>query len=850
QFSGPGSIPNAVEQYNIMRGAELAEMRRRKERPSVYPVFCKVRCPASDVNSMVTTRDVDVVTQLSLDSCTAIINELDDDDDDDNFGDEGIECEMGDSERLCGGAELPPKARGKGKAKARKIKGPAKSSKKDQQRGCQDPGQNGDFLDKLTNLHLEVCAELQSLVDEEVKKPSPSSSPRAKKVARKIKRQNTKRQEGGAPQKSGKTPELSPRTNEQVCYEDYYLPQPKWVDIMPSAMMSQGIKVNVCTCPAATPESAFKFMEQYGSMEPESLTPFFQEDSDLDHEFADRKGYLRYVEPRPRLDDDTDFCNKAPENVGSPVDPCFVELERRPYKVSLLRSLSPMRYTSQHSELAQKPAPIPVPIPSPSQAQAIDAEVKVLATELNSKKRRPRKVNTARSKPGSKANATPAKGRLPAGSQPEGKASLNPIKQQAAAPPPATAAASPPAAAQTTMPKSQQKRRKVSPLVIYSKSLENLKSEKMRIYNKISFTHERLIGALDRLQISLLQLPSAPQRSVQEQERRQRNAFEFCVRFARNFLYPLKGMIEDVRLTPVASFNSAMSNDASHRVMCVYGLMLQSLQTYQRQLRFFLLEKVAQKLSALIEMIYTMTNCCLEKNILARHDPVVESLMERCTRFLGFIEDMQEERIKLVRETERRGHIASMQQGHHVQGLPRSHHRRNQFKPSGLALAHPRQPRHPKQEKIRSHDRYDLKMCLNDFKVYEPRVVPKERPRAAADKVLRRRRRNPQGTGTTPVADAPSELQSVVKDDVRTQVQIQAANKGGGDSTSSMSLAIVEGHGKRSSRGVSPLREAMLEAVRRATPSQLQKVLDPMMRSLKTIMNEKTAKIGDAQGPN
>ncbi|KAH8304123.1 hypothetical protein KR059_001024, partial [Drosophila kikkawai] len=838
QFSGPGSIPNAVQQYNVLRGAELAEMRRRKERTtatSVFPVFCKVRCPGSDVNSMVTSRDVDVVTQLSLDSQTSITNE---DHDHDDSADVDIKCAMGDLMRLCGGAESPPKTRvkGKGKPKASKINSTAKRSRKVPQQQ-QHHYQNGDFLDRLKNLHLEVCAELQTLVDEEVKKPSPSPSPRVKRVPRKLKKPNTQRQEGGGPpQNRSKTQEPSPRIVDRVFYEDYFLPQPKWVDIIPSAVMSQGIKVNVCTCPAATQQSAYKFMEQYGSIEPESLTPFFQEDSDLDHEFADRKGYLRYVEPRPRLNNDETPGN-AEHGIVDPsqplaAKPCFVELERRPHQLSLLRSLSPMRYTSQCSELAQKPDSLAKSLPQ--------------ARKAAMEKGRPRKAKiprsiTARSKPVSKLKATSANGRLPAGSQPEGRVLLNTLKDPAPPPPPTPA----PQPAQVTMPKRHQKRRKPSPVVVYSKSLDDLKSEKQRIYNKISFTHERIIGALDKLQISLLQLPPARQRSVQEQEKRKRNAFEFCVRFARNFLYPLKGMIDDVRLTSVANFNSAISNEACHRVMCVYGLMLQSIQTYQRQLRYFLLEKVAQKLSALIEMIYTMTNCCLDKNILARHDPVVESLLERCTRFLSFIEDMQEERCKLARETLRRRHIHPLQLGH-VQVSPRVRSRRSHFQQSPrptLAL------RLSKQEKFRSHKRYDLKMCLNDFKVYEPRVVPKERPRPN-DKIFRRRRRNSQVTGT-PVADPPSELHPV-KDNIQTQMQIQAATEGGGgeDSTSTLSLTTTtttaenQGNWASREREPFPLREAMLEAVRRATRSQLQEVLDPMMRSLKAVVNQKMSKMG------
>lgn len=41
--------------------------------------------------------------------------------------------------------------------------------------------------------------------------------------------------------------------------------------------------------------------------------------------------------------------------------------------------------------------------------------------------------------------------------------------------------------------------------------------------------------------IGLLEL-NVPDNSL-EKTKRQRNAFEFAVRFSRNFLYPLKGMV-------------------------------------------------------------------------------------------------------------------------------------------------------------------------------------------------------------------------------------------------------------------------------------------------------------------
>ncbi|XP_017065256.2 uncharacterized protein LOC108103982 [Drosophila eugracilis] len=838
RFSGTESIPNAVRRYNAMRGAELAQLKRQRETgrshlPSM-PRFCKVRHPGQDVNSMVTSRDLDVVTQLSLDS-----NPLYNEDEDDNNNDE-----MNDtvqypqrSARLCGGAESMKKQ----KNKSRDRKKISTSNKKNRNVVAVN---NGYTFERLKELHREVCEELQT-ISESTPMPSPEATPRPpsgpKSAIKQRKIRLKRRQE--VPRKRQdleREPAASQGNIGYVSIEDYHNPQPKWVDIMPSAMMSQAINVNVCQVNNATPYSAYEFMEQNGTIEPEPLTPFFLEDSDLENEYADRQGYLRYVEPRPRLtSSELDHADR------NPIQPCFVELENRPHRVSLLRSLTPMRYTSQRSEETLRTRPA---------ARYPDQEVDVLPLELR-KAQNPRKGSQRQALPsdrkagkfrrnnvmvkGNKKNAPNPKSRLSARSV--GGDEAVPVTMNPPNPPS-------PLKEVVTSPERQNKRRKPKPIVVYSKSLEDLKFEKLGIYNKITLTQERIINALDKLQNSLLQL-QVPTCSAQERLKRQRNAFEFCVRFSRNFLYPLKGMIDDVRLTTVASFNSATSNEACQRVVCVYGLMQQSIQTYQRQLRYFLLEKVPQKLSALIEMIYTMTNCCLDKGMLDRNDPVVECLLERCTRFLSFIEDMQEERFKLAREAMRRLHKG-----------PKNINTTNtpaKKKKKKSSRANPtRAPTVPRQEKLRTHERYDLKMCLNDLKLYEPRLVPKERQQV--DK-LHPRTRRPRNTLNI-TASKPAELsgdlemQSFRGDDMPTQMQMA----GDGGTTSSLSMPPNFGHRGQPIDDVQQLENAeyasreeqlhraLVDALHLVSRSQVQKVLDPLMRSLGVILGEKVGEGGGA----
>lgn len=99
---------------------------------------------------------------------------------------------------------------------------------------------------------------------------------------------------------------------------------------------------------------------------------------------------------------------------------------------------------------------------------------------------------------------------------------------------------------------------------------------------------------------------------------------------------------------------SAASNEATQRVLNIFTLIHQSLQTYYKQLRYFLLDQVPQKLNTLIELASATVSICLEKQIFDRNDAIIECLQERCAKFLGFLEDMHEERFLTARDNYRK----------------------------------------------------------------------------------------------------------------------------------------------------------------------------------------------------
>ncbi|XP_073833462.1 uncharacterized protein [Musca autumnalis] len=305
-----------------------------------------------------------------------------------------------------------------------------------------------------------------------------------------------------------------------------------------------------------------------------------------------------------------------------------------------------------------------------------------------------------------------------------------------------------------------------------SKSIEDLKADKTNIYKKMSATQEKIIEVLDKLRIGLLE-SNVPDNSL-EKNKRQKNAFEFAVRFSRNFLYPLKGMLEDFKSTPIEQFNSLTSNDASLRVCNLFSLLLQSVNTYQKQLRYFLLDHVPQKLPILLEMIYMTTSQCLEKQIFSAQDVILDSLQQRCTKFFDFLQDLQDGRLNTAREN------------------------------------------HRKLTMDKAKPKYDLKMFMNDLNMYEPKLVPK----SANRKKIKPKR----PIKSVPIDDLMDDtIKEKPQDDtIPTQIEsIPLENK------SSTSLKL--GSGDANSHGMD---KSVLEALQNLTKEQVRKVLEPMLKAL------------------
>ncbi|XP_075157295.1 uncharacterized protein LOC142230536 isoform X2 [Haematobia irritans] len=522
-----------------------------------------------------------------------------------------------------------------------------------------------------------------------------------------------------------------------------------------------------------------------------------EEESDLEFEMIDRQDYMKYIEPRPLSKDIMDI---DIDNDGSLAE--FIAIENRvnDMDVTYLRSASPIDYTEDTQD--DNTPEIKIYINGKEniaknfhlqelQENSIEiCDMPKSRPSLKSLQENKRKTKSLREQ-----HLQRTFERLAAGGS--GNSSYRShtncskslagtsIHSQRSSKSPTVGSSSHRVKTETEsithrMPLKKSEKphtRSKSKQLQISKSIEDLKMEKSSIYKKMSATQEKIIEVLDKLRIDLLDL-NVPDNSL-EKTKRQRNAFEFAVRFSRNFLYPLKGMLEDIKSTPIEQFNSLTSNEACLRVCHLYGLILQSVNTYHKQLRYFLLDHVPQKLPILIEMIFMVNAECWEKQIFSRQDIIVDSLQERCSKFFDFLQDFEEERLKIAKENKQKLTLDK--------ALPK----------------------------------YDLKMFMNNLNMYEPKLVPKA--------VTHRKKAKPKRPVTAiPIDDDKDFVKEKPNvDNISTHVEdIPIETK---SSTTQFNLGAGDAPG---------LDKNVIEALQNLTKDQVHKVLQPILASLGSALEK------------
>uniref|UniRef100_W8B7I1 Uncharacterized protein n=1 Tax=Ceratitis capitata TaxID=7213 RepID=W8B7I1_CERCA len=620
------------------------------------------------------------------------------------------------------------------------------------------------------------------------------------------------------------------RTVMPTLVEEYRFPQAKWAEIMEAPIIqkaevaeikcsdltekSERLPTNVTytmhshelqlPIQISTPEMMLKNMTPPPSLPNMALTyamnsyednpsTYEIEDSDLEYEMMERAEYTKYCGTRPKIEELTN------NSKGSGGLAEFVELEAEipSINLSFLKNVSPMRYSDLTDDREED-----------KRASTKHKQMKVLSANRTKKSPSPilekeakKKASIAKKKPIEEIRPSPRRKT----SSSARSADLSPTLERSSHTPRSYGKRS-----ATNTPRQQKERNQMSANelrnmknIVLTKSIEDLKMEKMAIFAKMTSTQERIIENLDKLRISLLEL-YVPD-SHYEKTRRQKNAFEFSVRFSRNFLYPLKGMIEDLRMVSVEQLCSAASNEATQRVLNIFTLIHQSLQTYFKQLRYFLLDQVPQKLNTLIELTSTLVSICLEKQVFDRNDAIIECLQDRCAKFLGFLEDMHEERFLTARDNYRKASF----------------------------------------DKTASN--YSLKMFMNDLNMYEPKLVPKNHYNHRRKPKLRRVLK-PTTTKTKSNANlppTPKTSQMVITkpdgDQISTHINELAKSSGLFQSAQNIAIDAIAPPAEPSiNLEDSPvLNKALIEAFQTVTKEQMRQLLQPIVQTLGSAIEKK-----------
>ncbi|XP_037938395.1 uncharacterized protein LOC119671711 [Teleopsis dalmanni] len=534
-------------------------------------------------------------------------------------------------------------------------------------------------------------------------------------------------------------------------------------------------------------------------------------DSDLEYELIQRPDYTKFCSPRPRPED----LDKQPfENL---LPPQFIRIEPEipAMGLSFLKNIAPMRYTELTDDTqpdeCDEPPQMKVFIKHRNNSEeklrvSVDDE-KQVEENISEDTREVQKVKHVEEATKSKINPRTKYTKF---STNTAKPNVAPNNTAPRVQPKPTYV---PQRAQTVnkQPIEAPKEQKIKPnklkklkKLILTRSIEELKIEKGHIFTKMTNTQERIIEMLDKLKLCLVEI-YAP--TGLEKHKKQKSAFEFAVRFSRNFLLPLKGMIQDLRTVTLEQLNSAVTNEATSRILGIYSLLYQALQTYSKQIRYFLMDSLPQKLLQLIDYIHTVTNICLDKGIFDPNDAIIDCLKDRCTKFATFICDLHTERFTQKHKSSKANHA-----------------------------------------------NYDLKMFMNDLNMYEPILVPKNvkyRPRrqmnqrklVASHSSTSLRKQSMDPIPVPPAGPSSTEDTSILVQERYVDTIVRTGIEDVHDSNSSINLVhTLESFltvPEKNPVNKQELSKVIMDALQTVTKDQVRQALDSILDSLGSALETK-----------
>ncbi|CRK93265.1 CLUMA_CG006808, isoform A [Clunio marinus] len=169
---------------------------------------------------------------------------------------------------------------------------------------------------------------------------------------------------------------------------------------------------------------------------------------------------------------------------------------------------------------------------------------------------------------------------------------------------------------------------------------EESSTEILSALGKLTHFQSRMCQYLDFLS-EIVQDPPEIE-DINDLRRRQKRSTEFSNRFARNHLYQIGRVAEDIRVmldNPV---------EVATKVNLLFQVMMQALQIYLKNIEMFIYNNNPDKLLVLVDFILNAMKICLERMVFDKRDTMVQQILRKCIGIKQFMEMNQESSTKFL----------------------------------------------------------------------------------------------------------------------------------------------------------------------------------------------------------
>ncbi|XP_037921252.1 uncharacterized protein LOC119658066 isoform X2 [Hermetia illucens] len=210
-------------------------------------------------------------------------------------------------------------------------------------------------------------------------------------------------------------------------------------------------------------------------------------------------------------------------------------------------------------------------------------------------------------------------------------------------------------------PRTPKKKKNASPAVISDIRQHELKQENILLMAKIMGHLQKITQTIERIRDNLDDIPE-PDGNL-DLKRRERRAEEFTARFARNYLYQISRLMEEIRVIPKEQCLSKSDNDFPMKVCNLFSTLNQAIQSYMKHMSSFIVDQNPKKLGTLLEVITEATKLCVHKKILEKADATVHEVLRKAKSLKTCLHANQEKSLQIPQLKQKKAKSQKPQKG-------------------------------------------------------------------------------------------------------------------------------------------------------------------------------------------